>query len=96
MRASSFRSLLPLSLLALITRGITYNAQVEPQIRNKLSLYSLAVDNKQFDLLDQIFIKDIDANYSISTDCIQRILNRGQCPWLGLLLINHVGPFNAA
>lgn len=71
MRTSSFRSLLTLSFLALITRGITYtqfpNAQDELQIRNKLSLYSLAVDYKQFDLIDQIFTNDIDANYSLST-----------------------------
>ncbi len=47
MRTSSFRSLITLSVLALITPGITYtqipDVQDELQIRNKLSLFSLSL-----------------------------------------------------
>ncbi|KAL8750063.1 MAG: hypothetical protein Q9184_006561, partial [Pyrenodesmia sp. 2 TL-2023] len=57
-----------LLFLSIITPVITYtqlsNAQDELQIRNKLSLYAYAVDDKQFDLFDQIFTADTNAIYS--------------------------------
>ncbi|KAL8924538.1 MAG: hypothetical protein Q9208_004013 [Pyrenodesmia sp. 3 TL-2023] len=56
------------ALLTIVTPAIMYtqlsNAQDELQIRNKLALYAYAVDDKQFDLLDQIFTADTNAVYS--------------------------------
>ncbi|KAL8899003.1 MAG: hypothetical protein Q9207_006418 [Kuettlingeria erythrocarpa] len=40
------------------------NAQDELQIRDKLALYAYAVDDKKFDLFDQIFTADVKAVYS--------------------------------
>lgn len=56
------------AFLTIITPAIMYNqlsnAQDELQIRNKLALYAYAVDDKQFDLFDQIFTADTNAIYS--------------------------------
>lgn len=35
------------------------------EIRNKLSLYAIRLDTKQFDLLDEIFTRDVVANYGL-------------------------------
>lgn len=35
------------------------------EIRNKLSLYAIHLDTKQFDLLDEIFTSDVVANYGL-------------------------------
>lgn len=40
-------------------------ADTDWEIRNKLSLYAIRVDTKQFDLLDEIFTADVVANYGL-------------------------------
>ena len=39
------------------------SSEIQLQIRNKLSLYSLAVDRKDSSLYQQIFVQDVTANY---------------------------------
>ena len=48
---------------ALFAFAQALNSSGELQIRNKLSLYALAVDNKDFNLFDQIFSQDVFADY---------------------------------
>ena len=37
--------------------------EIDLEIRNKLSLYAIRLDTKQFDRLDEIFTSDVVANY---------------------------------
>ncbi|KAL8992293.1 MAG: hypothetical protein Q9169_007214 [Polycauliona sp. 2 TL-2023] len=46
------------------------NTTTELQIRNKLALYSYAVDNKKVDDLEQVFTDDVYANYGIGEGSI--------------------------
>lgn len=39
--------------------------EIDLEIRNKLSLYAIHLDNKQFDRLDEIFTSDVVANYGL-------------------------------
>ena len=39
--------------------------EIDLEIRNKLSLYAICLDTKQFDLLDEIFTSDVVANYGL-------------------------------
>lgn len=39
--------------------------EIDLEIRNKLSLYAIHLDKKQFDLLDEIFTSDVVANYGL-------------------------------
>lgn len=39
--------------------------EIDLEIRNKLSLYAIRLDTKQFDLLDEIFTSDVVANYGL-------------------------------
>lgn len=39
--------------------------EIDLEIRNKLSLYAVHLDKKQFDLLDEIFTSDVVANYGL-------------------------------
>ena len=41
----------------------SFSPSEDLEIRNKLSLYALAVDNKQYDLFDQIFTQDVFVDY---------------------------------
>lgn len=70
MRLPTTYSLLPVlfPLVIYLSPGIAYtqlpNAQDELQIRDRLALYAYAVDDKKFDLLDQVFTADVKAVYS--------------------------------
>lgn len=61
------KHLLHFSTLLLITFTYAFSPNIDHstdlQIRNKLSLYALAVDGKQFDLLNQIFTPDVSTDY---------------------------------
>ena len=41
------------------------SASSELEIRNRLSLYSIALDTKSFDILDQVFTPDVVVNYQV-------------------------------
>ena len=56
------KGLFTLSILASVVFA-SLSPSENLEIRNKLSLYALAVDNKQFGLLDNIFTQDIFADY---------------------------------
>ena len=47
----------------------------ESQIRNKLSLYSLALDGKNFTRLDYVFTEDVVANFSEPIGVVKGLAN---------------------
>ena len=54
----------PFSHLPLITAYTPVPSPAdELQIRNKLSLYAIAIDNKDFGLLSQVFTQDVHINF---------------------------------
>ena len=50
----------------------------ESQIRNKLSLYSLALDGKDFDGLDYVFTDDVLIDFSVGVGVVQGLANAKQ------------------